>query len=191
MEVTFTRTGERRYRVTARREKAPDAFMEPAPGFDPFLPHDLVHFVVECEWRLENGIFGQLAAGGDAGTFRTVEPEERRKWRRRGERVREAAGDDSAKSEQLAHLADIAWKARRGRPLDAAELEAVQELDPATLDRVLARFDELAEGWHSLQVGRSLTLPWPWPEHAPKHGGRVRRAKRTGPSLRSPPARKH
>ncbi len=70
VEVTFTKTGARRYRVAATRDKAPELVMDPAPGFDSFLPHDLVHFLVECEWGIQNGIFGQLAAGGDAGTFR-------------------------------------------------------------------------------------------------------------------------
>src|SRR3546814_2066250 len=34
------------------------------------LPHDLVHFVVEGVLGLKAGVFGQIAAGGDAGGFR-------------------------------------------------------------------------------------------------------------------------
>src|SRR3546814_20442724 len=43
--------------------------MDPAPGFDPDLPHDMVHFVVEAALGLKMGVFGQIAAGGDAGSF--------------------------------------------------------------------------------------------------------------------------
>ena len=48
-------------------------------------PHDLVHFFVEQHFGLRDGIFGQLAAGGDAHTF--VDPSgsmrERRKMKAR------------------------------------------------------------------------------------------------------------
>ena len=43
--------------------------MNPAPGYDDYLPHDLLHFVAEAEWNLDGAVFGQLARGGDAGTF--------------------------------------------------------------------------------------------------------------------------
>jgi hypothetical protein len=68
VDVTFTKTGSRRHRVTIEREKAPDLIMDPAPGYDAFLPHDLVHFVVERECGLQHGIYGQLAEGDGAGS---------------------------------------------------------------------------------------------------------------------------
>ncbi|MEX2446540.1 MAG: hypothetical protein WD734_04300 [Dehalococcoidia bacterium] len=63
MRITFIRTGDRRYRVEVRRETPPDLVMEPAPGFDADLPHDLVHLLVEQHWGLREGIYGDLAAG--------------------------------------------------------------------------------------------------------------------------------
>jgi hypothetical protein len=59
--------------VFVEREHAPDVFMHPAPGYDEYLPHDLLHFVAEAEWGLDGSVFGQLAAGGNAGTFSPVE----------------------------------------------------------------------------------------------------------------------
>ena len=35
--------------------------------------------------------------------------------------------------------------------------------DPA-LERLLPMLDELAERWHALRVGESMTLAWPRPE---------------------------
>ena len=69
MEVTFRRTGERRYAVIARPERWPAVTMDPAPGFDPCIPHDLIHFAIEREFAIERGVFGQLAAGGDVTSF--------------------------------------------------------------------------------------------------------------------------
>ncbi|HUF02204.1 MAG TPA: hypothetical protein VMN35_07250 [Gaiellaceae bacterium] len=103
VDVTFMKLGARRYGVAVSREKAPDLIMASAPGYDPFLPHDLVHLVAECEWGLRHGIFGQL--------------------------------------------------------------------------------DELAERWHTLQVGASITLPWPWPE-GPCHTASRRSRKRARPAVR-------
>ena len=47
--------------------------MDPAPGFDRWLPHDLQHFVVEEQLGITDGVFGRLAAGGTAAAFRPVE----------------------------------------------------------------------------------------------------------------------
>jgi len=177
VEVTFTKTGARRYRVAVKRDRAPELVMDPAPGYDPFLPHDLIHFVVECECGIRNGIFGQLAAGGDAGTFRPLRMAELRKQRGLGERLRSAGRPDTGRSERIAHLANVAWKARRGHPVNQWDLEAVRDasaIDPATLDRTVARLDELAERWHALGVGGAITLRWPWPERRPISAARPR-----------------
>ncbi len=69
MQVVFRRTGPRRYAIDAHRGSYPDVGMDPAPGYDPLMPHDLLHLVVEAELGLTHGVFGQLAAGGDASTF--------------------------------------------------------------------------------------------------------------------------
>ena len=70
MNVIFSRTGARRYGVLVQRLGFPTVEMNPGPGYDSELPHDLIHFVVENVLGLSRGVFGQLAAGGDAGTFR-------------------------------------------------------------------------------------------------------------------------
>jgi len=69
VEVEFKRTGERRYAGAGHGPKV----MDPAPGFDALLPHDLLHYAVEVELGLDGAIFGQLAAGGDACTFHGVD----------------------------------------------------------------------------------------------------------------------
>jgi hypothetical protein len=70
--------------------------MNPAPGYDDYLPLALLHFVAEAEWELDGAMFGQLAAGGDAGTFIPTEqsqiPGAMRDRRRRLRRTREPKG---------------------------------------------------------------------------------------------------
>src|SRR5215471_137425 len=69
MDIEFRRTGERRYAIMVRRADRTMLEMSPAPGYDPLMPHDLLHYVVERELGLRSGIFGQIAQGGCAGTF--------------------------------------------------------------------------------------------------------------------------
>src|SRR5918992_4255184 len=55
MDVTFTKTPGRRYLVTVERQVGPALAPRYGPGYDPHLPHDLVHFVVEAEAGLTGG----------------------------------------------------------------------------------------------------------------------------------------
>ncbi|HYE74205.1 MAG TPA: hypothetical protein VEF04_12785, partial [Blastocatellia bacterium] len=96
MEVQFRRTGERRYAVTIFRPGNSALEMNPAPGYDSFMPHDLLHFIVESELGLRRGIYGQIAEGGHAGTFHSVgsnhenrreAARQRKRLARRGEKL--------------------------------------------------------------------------------------------------------
>ena len=75
MKVTFTKQ-QNRYDVYVSRDRATDLFIRSAPGYDDWLPHDVLHFVAEAEYGLDGGIFGDVAAGGNArmGTATTDIP---------------------------------------------------------------------------------------------------------------------
>jgi hypothetical protein len=105
MKVTFTRTAERRYRVSVQGEGIISSWMEPAPGYDSKLPHDMAHFVVENELGIQGGIFGQLASGGNAGTFRPIDEQTKRKVTKRGKQLLAANRKDAALSEKIVYLA--------------------------------------------------------------------------------------
>ncbi|GAA0965153.1 hypothetical protein [Actinocorallia libanotica] len=170
MKVDFTRTGERRYRVGVTRELAAPLVMEPAPGYHDHLPHDLVHFMVECHWGLKDGVYGQLATGG-TGLFRTVEqPGKRRSLqrdRKRGARRDTHSGRDIGRSEQLAQAALIAWTthhSKRPAPEHVLATLAAAAVTEAELAACVDELVPLADRWHSLPVGEPITLTWPWPE---------------------------
>ncbi len=75
MEVEFRRTAERTYGIRILRENLPDLEMSSAPGFDVLMPDDMCHRIVEQVLQIRNGIFGQIADGGTAGSFRIPQNE--------------------------------------------------------------------------------------------------------------------
>jgi hypothetical protein len=168
MKVSFAKTEERRYGVIVQRERAPEVVMNPAPGYDDFLPHDMLHFVAEAEWKLNGAVFGQLAAGGDAGTFHPVDQSlVARAMRDRKRRKRRAGKPKGRRSEILADILEHAWNARRGReplPTNWHDQLATARVSSERLERVVDRLDDLAERWHALRVGEELTLDWPGAE---------------------------
>ncbi len=172
MEVTFRRTGERRYAVVAQPEGHPAVTMDPAPGFDPRLPHDLVHFAVEREHGIELGVFGQLAAGGNLRTFRRLDATPDRRLRRRGERLAREHLGELARSERLAGGGAAGLGPWPAPPQPTTRLE-----------RVCARLDELSARWRSGPHGGELprlSVARDAPGAAPASGERHRRARTRG-----------
>lgn len=179
MLVHFRKTGARRYAVLVERELAPAVVAHPAPGYDEYLPHDLLHFVAEAEWGLDGAVFGQLAAGGDPGIFLPVESDLVAQWVRR-RKLRPKAHPKGRRSELLAFALECAWNARRRqRPLpdDWDDLLAEARVDGERLARVVGSLDAVAERWHELRVGEELTFEWPRAERRPRPAGSTHREK--------------
>jgi hypothetical protein len=185
MEVTFHRRGERRYAIEVARREYPDVVMNPAPGYDDELPHDMIHFVVEQELGLDQGVFGQLSKGGDAGTFRTSRgavgdtrtlKRARRKDDRRGDRLMSAGRDDTQLSEHAAVICEYEWRMSTGNAAQRREAEAMlpyvkriraelsrQELERLSVEvteRISDRLTRLSEEWKACGIGEGVTLEW-------------------------------
>jgi len=184
MHVEFRRTGERRYGVTVRREPLPPVEIG-SIGYDPSMPHDLAHLIVESELGLAHGIFGFIAEGGDSGGSPHLAPGEdrraaarrRSKASRRDEKLmRKGARSDGDASERAAYVCGYEWLRRSKDPerrkraaamadgvritlenMDARERSAYTE---EALARVCARMDELSARWARLGVGDSLVVEW-------------------------------
>lgn len=171
MDVIFRRANGRRYAVVVVTDRKTQT-MDPAPGFDEHIPHDLVHYVVEAELGLHAGVFGRAADG--AGTFYPAAPSasprerarERRKQRRREQALQRDPGKDAqmATSERLAALCDVAWRRRHGQRPDPSLWRAptpISTEDSARIERVLVRLDRLAKVWEQLPPGGELSFVWP------------------------------
>jgi hypothetical protein len=166
MRVTF-RKRRRRYEVHVQRDLAPDLWIASAPGYDDDLPHDLLHFVAEAEFGLDGGVFGDLAAGGNAKIFVPVDRTRVAKlWRRKRAHPRPLR--DGRRSEELATQLERGWR-ERSLPTP-----------------LLATLDDLARRWRTLQHGGSITLGWPRPEGRKRHPARNRRYSSRSRQARSP-----
>ena len=178
MNVTFSRTGERRYRVSVEGPGVVSSWMEPAPGYDARLPHDMAHFVVENELRIVGGVFGQLASGGLANTFHPYDEKARRKLTRRSKGIAAANVDDAVLSEKIVWLACRTWNHEN---VDGTTIKGVSDED---IRRVCLKFDEVSFLWSNLAVGESMTLNW----KVSSAGGRHSRSRGVHESLE--PARR-
>jgi hypothetical protein len=166
VKVTFTKK-RNRYDVDVSRDRATDLFIRSAPGYDDWLPHDVLHFVAEAEYGLDGGVFGHVASGGNARIFISVDPKETTKiWRQA--RIKKVRLPDGRRSEELAGQLERGWRRRTLEPV------------------LLAKLDALAEQWHALPIGGELTLEWPRAERGRRAARRasaaasVRRAARSG-----------
>lgn len=184
MKVHFIRSGARRYGMRIERASGPALVMDPAPGFDPDLPHDMVHLIVEAGLGLKGGLFGQLADGGDGGTFhveaadgKAAAKERQRAARRSIARGRKLAGEQGREgelSELAAFLFDVEWRSR-SRPDSTAQQAALGEAartrqslsiaERARIDAARAgifdAFARISTDWQALRVGEMLSLEWP------------------------------
>ncbi len=184
MQVEFHKTGERRYAVKILRKDLPDLEMNPAPGFDALMPHDLLHFLVEQELGLRRGIFGQLALGGTAGAFHNAPSETsnnrtdsrlRRQTARRGKKLLKKNSDDCAQSERATYICLSDWLAHSSvakHKACGAEMKMtadsilgqMSETERTILNKKLAairaKMDELSGRWSALQINESMRLDW-------------------------------
>ena len=170
MIVVFRRTGQRRYAVEAKRELFPDLEMNPAPGYDPLMPHDLMHLVVEAQLGLKRGIFGQLAAGGDAGTFHppfTTEKSSReltrirRRVKARGQKLVSKGRDEAVQSERAAFICWNVWMARSKSSNRISRATSSELLDDKKMSEICEQLDQLSSHWSRLEVGESMAVSWP------------------------------
>jgi hypothetical protein len=186
MRVEFHRTGERRYAVVIWRDGETKLEMNPAPGFDPLMPHDLLHFLVEQELGLKKAIFGHVAAGGSAGSFTKYpsetqnsrkEARERRKVKQKGEKLQKKDGmDEYFQSERATFFCWQNWLANSADPQLRARAEEMQATAQSVfgtmtnkekeiftekkLAQIRKRMDELSRHWSSLKINQSMSLEW-------------------------------
>lgn len=181
MILVFRRTGQRRYAVLAQRPGFPDLEMDPAPGYDPLMPHDMMHMVVEAQLGLRRALFGQLASGGDAGTFHLHVQRDQssrelarvsNRVRARGKRLMKEGREEAVQSERATYICWYEWLARSSSASsamakqakevrDTATVQELRLLNPSKLDEICKHLDHLSSHWFRLRVGESMAVAWP------------------------------
>lgn len=171
MDVTFTKLAGRRYRMAVVRERGPELAPRQGPGYDDYLPHDEVHFLVEAEAGLAAGVFGRIAAGR-SNLFWAADPAVRKRQARREAKrsTSRAEHADMARSESLASVCEPLWNLRAGQRSELPDWFSSLAPDVGEsplVERILARLDAFATTWNALPPGGTVTLSW-----QPGRGGR-------------------
>jgi hypothetical protein len=166
MKVTFTKTDAARYTVAITRAKggnpagtAPTP--RPATGYDAHMPPDLARFLIEEQFGIRSGVFGQLATGGDDVSTPYRHRDRSGRSRHAAHRLAAATRSDMARADRLVALCRPLWEARAGRIPTTPAVIDMTLATPFDVDRAVKRLDEVSARWTALRPGESITLDWP------------------------------
>jgi hypothetical protein len=168
MEITFTRLDERLVETTVTREDGA-VLATRSPGATDRLPHDLIHYVVERELGLDDGLWGRIASGVTYPNFRALrQPTAKRRPRAR---KRKAKRKGVLEAEVLAWIFHDIWDGTAEREWGTirAFLDSIwsprtrsraDELEPETIARVCEALDRTEAAWKRVPFGGELRVEW-------------------------------
>ena len=184
MRVTFPRLPdhERAYALVERDDGATYRLYGGPAG--PRLPHDIMHFVVERELRITDGIWGGIASGIVFDSMYHVSgrrpPHARERsrellasFRRRGLRAEVLANFVECVA-GLDHPSDIQIMTLAATRLSVLP-EADTDVEPAEIAAAAQALQVEAARWARLRVGEELTYEWPRTALAARSRARVRK----------------
>lgn len=147
MRIVLTKLTDRSHRFEVVRD---DGSREEAElETRSLLLHDLVHYAVEAEARLERAFFGCLAAGTPLAELQ--------------QRPYPAEGTELALAETLVGPLQTLFNggATRAGYLEHGRAKYPDLVDDAFVDAVLERLRRLVGEWRATPFGRTLELAWP------------------------------
>jgi hypothetical protein len=170
MRVTFPRLPDRQrgYALVERDDGAVYRLYGGKAG--PQLPHDLVHFVVERELCVPDGIWGGIAAGIIFDTMEHAGGRQPPHARERSKELLTGFGQRGYRAEVLANF--VGGVAMLDHPSDiqilnlaatqlAALPDADADVDPAAVAAAAQALQVEAARWARLRVGEELSYEWP------------------------------
>lgn len=185
MTVLFIKETSKSYSIRIEPQTGLTLEMSPAPGYDDYLPHDVLHMIVEGVLQLPGGVFGQLSAGGDASSFRIASDSrmtvrelsrERRRLATRSDRLAREGASDSSLSENGTYLAWQQWLSRSDEPTlqrTAAEMsdtarsirsrltQSEQQRLDESMGEICRKLTQFSAHWRSITVGELVRVSWP------------------------------
>jgi hypothetical protein len=168
MRVTFPRLPDhqRAYALVERDDGVVYLLYGGTAG--PRLPHDIMHFVVERELRIRDGIWGGIAAGVVFDSMRHVSGRRPPHAAERSRQLLRGFLDHGLRAELLTDLVSSAaaldtLTADRIRRLADAKLSVLPEtdVDPVIVAVAARALQVEAARWARLRVGEELCYEWP------------------------------
>jgi hypothetical protein len=168
MRVTFPRfpDHQRAYALVERDDGAVYRLYGGKAG--PRLPHHVMHFVVERELRIPDGIWGGIAAGVVFDSMEHVSGRRPAPARERPKQRPADVGQAGLRAELLANF--VGHVAALDRPSDseilslaATKLAVLPDahVDPAQVAAAAQALQVEAARWARLRVGEELSYEWP------------------------------
>jgi hypothetical protein len=184
MHVTFPRLPdrERAYAVVERDDGAVYRLYGGQAG--PGLPHDIMHFVVERELRISDGIWGGIASGIIFDSMQHVSGRRPPHARDRSKELLAGFRSRGLRAEVLANF--VQCVAGLDHPSDTQILtlaatqlsvlpDADADVDPAEVAAAAQALQVEAARWARLRVGEELSYDWPRTALAARRKIRARR----------------
>jgi hypothetical protein len=173
MKIAFTRLGEKGVRVTIERDDG--AVLETSsPRAVDRLPHDLMHYVVERELGLNDGLWGRIASGTIYGNFHVRQPGAKRPASRPRPRAGRSKRKGVLEAEVLVGVFHDIWDGTAEREWGSVKAyldtiwsprtrSRVEELDAPTIRRVCEALTRTEKAWSRVPVNGQLRVTWPAP----------------------------
>jgi hypothetical protein len=165
MDITFTRTDQGACKASAVRDDGSTVAVIGNLGRRKVLPHDLVHYVVESELRLERGFWGCIAAGALLGVAVTSGQQ---KMSRHHSRmlVKQAKREGTEIEDLVACFMELARReigGFHGKTLipDYFLQRRTKKFSPLEVSRTIAALLDAQCRWEGLGPGESMTVTWP------------------------------
>jgi len=168
MHVTFPRLPdhERAYALVERNDGVVYRLYGGTAG--PRLPHDIMHFVVERELHLRDGIWGGIAAGVVFDSMQYVSGRRPPHAAERSRQLLRGFGPPGLRAELLADLVSSAaaldtLTRDKIRRLAREKLAVLPEtdVDPVVIVAAAQALQVEAARWARLRVGEELCYEWP------------------------------
>jgi len=184
MHVTFPRLPdhERGYAVVERDDGAVYRLYGSQAG--PRLPHDIMHFVVERELRIRDGIWGGIASGIIFDSMQHVSGRRPPHARERSRELLASFHSRGLRAEVLANFVECV--ARLDHPSDTQIMtlaatrlsvlsDAEADVEPAEVAAAAQALQVEAARWARLRVGEEISYEWPLTALAARRRARARK----------------
>jgi hypothetical protein len=134
----------------------------------PRLPHDIMHFVVERELGISDGIWGGIASGIIFDSMEHVSGRRPPHARERSTELLAAFHQPGLRAELLANLVECVAALDHPSDLQILSLAATRltvlpdaDVDPAAVAAAAQALQVEAARWARLRVGEQLSYEWP------------------------------